>query len=324
MAASVTPLGTQTGSKRLRESLYAYGYLAPALIAMVVASFVPIAFTIFVSLTSWDLYHPALVEGFHFVGLANFKEVFQSFQGEFLGVIVWTLVFAGLGSLLNFFIGLVLAYLLNNPHMWERNLYRTILIIPWALPGTIMLLAWRGLLNTDFGAINVFLSSIHFWFFSPGRIPWLDDPNWARTAVILVNAWLGFPFMMTACLGALQSIPPEINQAAEVDGAGIIVRFWRITFPLLRSATLPLVISTFAYNLNNFGAVYLLTHGDPVTNLGGHAGATDILPSYVYKLALEQERYGLAAAYGIISFLFIGGLSLINMKYSRAFEEIDR
>jgi ABC-type sugar transport system permease subunit len=155
-------------------------------------------------------------------------------------------------------------------------------------------------------------------------VPWLDDPNWARFAVLLVNAWLGYPFMMTACLGALQSIPPELGEAAQVDGANGWTRFWRITFPLLRSATLPLIISTFAYNLNNFGIVYLLTAGGPVTNLTGNAGGTDILPTYTYKLALTLFRYGLAAAYGVVIFFIIGGLSLINFRLSGAFQEVER
>lgn len=321
MAASVATTGQRR--RKLVDSLYAYGFISPAIAAMVVASFIPIAFTVMVAFTNWDQYHPALVQGFHFIGLANFKEILNSLQGELVGVIVWTLVFATFGTLLNFFIGLFLAFLLNNPNMPERNLYRTLLILPWAVPGAIMTIAWTGLLDTDYGPINVALGNINFLFFNPGHIPWLTDPNWARFSVIMVNAWFGFPFMMTACLGALQSIPNELGEAAMVDGAGVLTRFWRITFPLLRSATLPIVISTFAYNLNNFGAVYLLTGGGPPT-LGHTAGATDILPTYTYSLAYSYYRYGLACAYAIVIFFFIGSLSLVQMKYSRAFEGVDR
>ena len=304
--------------------MYAYAYISPAIAAMVVASFIPIVFTVYVSLTSWDLYHPALVEGFHFIGLANYNEIIHSLQGEFLGVMIWTLVFASVTTALNFIVGLILAFLLNNPHMPERNLYRTILILPWALPATIMILAWTGLLNQDFGPVNILLDSIRLGPLHPGRVPWLTDPNWAKVAVLLVNLWLGYPFMMTACLGALQSIPGEVLEAAQVDGAGILTRFWKIILPLLRSATLPLVLSTFAYNLNNFGIVFLLTRGGPPTSLGGTAQATDILPTYTYKLAADFQRYGLAAAYGVLTFFIVGGLSLINFKYSRAFEEVER
>jgi arabinogalactan oligomer/maltooligosaccharide transport system permease protein len=314
---------TSRGRSRLGESLYAYGFIGPAIVAMVIASFIPIAFTIFVAFTNWDGYHNALVQGFHFVGFANFQEIANTFQASVLGVVIWTLVFATASTVINFAVGLFLAFLLNNPNMPERNLYRTILILPWALPGSITILAWTGLLNTDYGPINLMLSSIHLGPFNPGHVPWLDDPNWARFSVVMVNLWFGFPFMMTACLGALQAIPTDLGEAAQVDGAGVLTRFRRITLPLLRAATLPLVISTFAYNLNNFGAVYLLTAGGPTAS-GSSSGATDILPTYTYNLAIVLNRYGLACAYAIVIFLFIGSLSAAQMKYSRAFEDLER
>jgi arabinogalactan oligomer/maltooligosaccharide transport system permease protein len=322
MAAVANQVSVRRRS-RLRDSLYAYIYVTPAVAAMVVASFVPIGFTIYVSLTNWSEYHPALVEGFHFVGLHNFSTIFQSLNGEILGVLIWTVAFASFTTAINFTVGLVFAFLLNNPDMPERNLYRTILILPWAVPGAIMTLSWTGLLDQNFGAVNVALSSIHLGPLQFGRIPWLTDPFWARVSLIMVNAWFGYPFMMTACLGALQSIPGELNDAAAVDGAGIWTRFRKITVPLLRSATLPLIISTFAFNLNNFGAVYLLTGGGP-QNLGATAGATDILATYTYKLALNLQLYGLACAYSVMTFLFIGSFTLTQMKLSRAFQEVER
>lgn len=312
------------GRTATTSSLYAYRYLTPAIVALLVASFLPIVFTIYISLTNWDSFHPALVEGFHFTGLANYKEIAQSASTEFIAVFVWTILFAAFSTVINFFLGLFLAYLLNNPHMRERNVYRMMLILPWALPGTIMILVWYGLLQTDQGQINALISSIHLWFFNPGHIKWLDDPTLAKISIILVNAWLGYPFMMTACLGALQSIPTDVLEAAQVDGANIWKRFSKIVFPLLRTATLPLVIGTFAYNLNNFGVVYLLTAGGPVQNLLANHGATDILPTYAYNLANQYNRYGLAAAYNVVIFFIIGAMSLINMKMSRAFEEVER
>jgi arabinogalactan oligomer / maltooligosaccharide transport system permease protein len=312
------------GRAATSSSLYAYRYISPAMLALLIASFVPIVFTVFISLTSWDAFHNPLVEGFHFVGLRNYKLIIDSASSEFLVVFVWTIVFAALSTVINFFVGLFLAFLLNNPHMWERNVYRTILILPWALPGTLMLLVWYGLLQTQGGQINSVISSIHIGSFNPGNIPFLDDGNWAKFSVILVNTWLGFPFMMAACLGALQSIPSDVQDAAQVDGAGVWTRFWRIIFPLLRSATLPLIISTFAFNLNNFGAVYFLTGGGPQTNLTSNAGATDILPTYAYNLAGSHQLYALAGAYSVVIFVIIGSLSLMNMKFSRVFEEVER
>jgi arabinogalactan oligomer/maltooligosaccharide transport system permease protein len=308
---------TSRRSKGFGQTLYAYGYIGPALVAMVIASFIPIAFTVLVAFTNWDTRHNALVEGFTFVGFYNFHLILNDLSGELLGVLIWTISFAAIATVVNYSIGLVLAFLLNNPNMPERNIYRTILILPWAVPGAIMTTAWSGILNLNFGPLNTMLVQLHL---SP--IPWLTDPHWARFSVIMVAAWFGYPFMMTANLGALQSIPTDLLEAALVDGAGIIVRFRKIVLPLLRSATLPLVISTFAYNLNNFGAVYLLTQGGP-NSLGHTSGATDILSTYTYKLAINLNLFGLASAYSIVIFFFVAGFSLINMKYSRAFEAVN-
>jgi len=288
-------------------------------VGLIIASFIPIAFTIFLSFTNWNQFHPALAEGFHAAGFANYKHILDSASGEFLGVFTWTLLFAGISTATCFTIGLVLAFLLNNPHMTDRNVYRTILILPWALPGLMMLLPWYGLLQTTNGQINAFLALAHL-----GPVDWLGDPNWAKFSILLVNTWLGYPFMMTACLGALQSIPNDIVEAAEVDGANTWVRFSRIVFPLLRSATLPLVIGTFAFNMNNFGVVYFLTAGGPQTNLLSNAGSTDILPSYTYNLAQSHFLYALAAAYSVVIFFIIGGIRLVNMKLSNAFQEVER
>jgi len=321
MASVAAP--RRSARSNVGESVTAYGFIAPAIVAMVIASFIPIAFTIFVGFTNWDALHPALVDGFHFIGLSNYREILNSLQGEVVPVIIWTLAFAAISTIVCFTIGLFLAYLLNNPHMPERYFYRTVLILPWAVPGSIMLLAWTGILNTDYGPLNIFLGNINIGPFSPGHIGWLTDPNWAKFTVLMVNFWFGFPFMMTTCLGALQAIPSDLNEAAVVDGAGVLRRFRSITLPLLRAATLPLVISTFAYNLNNFGAVYLLTSGGP-TAPGATAGATDILPTYTYHLAYTNNLYGLACAYAVVIFIFIASLSAAQMKYSRAFEVVDR
>lgn len=316
---SVAPAAGKPRRRRILDGLYPYGYIAPSIAFMAIASFFPIVFTIYISLTNYGQGH---ITSFDFVGLRNYTAIFtsSSFLNDFLSVFVFTIMFAAVSTLLNFFGGLILAYLLNNDNMRERNIYRTILIIPWALPGTIAILAWQGIFADQFGLVDTILTQylhLHDIFF-------LGDAFWARVVVFIVNFWLGYPFMMTACLGALQSISPEVTEAAEIDGAGAWQKFSRVTFPLLRAATLPLVISTFAYNLNNFGIVYLLTAGGPPIPGSAYAGSTDILATYTYKLALTARLYGLACAYGAIIFVVIGTLSSINMKLSGAFEEVDR
>lgn len=314
----VAPVLQEPPRQNIRDTLYPYSYIAPSLVFMAIASFFPIVYTLYISLTNYGSGH---IVSFDFVGLKNYADIFtnSAFLRDFLNVFVFTIVFAAISTILNFTGGLILAYLLNNENMWERNLYRTILIIPWALPGAIAILAWQGIFADLFGLVDtIFTHYLHL-----SDVFFLGDAFWARVAVFVVNFWLGYPFMMTACLGALQSISPEVLQSAEVDGANAWQKFFRVTFPLLRSATLPLVIATFAYNLNNFGIVYLLSGGGPPIPGSAYAGSTDILSTYTYKLAQTARLYGLACAYGVIIFFIIGALSSINMKLSGAFEEVD-
>lgn len=318
--AAVPPGTSKPRGKRVADGLYPYSYIAPSIAFMVIASFFPIAFTLYIAFTNYG-YTPGNAAGhfvnFNVIGWSNFQAIFTTFDPVgFFQVFVWTIVFAASATLLSFAGGLFLAYLLNNENMWERNIYRTVLVIPWALPGAIAILAWSGILNTDGGFINSILVQLHVQ-----PIPFLQDNNWARFWVVAVSFWLGYPFMMTACLGALQSISPEVLQAAEIDGATALQKFFRVTFPLLRTAALPLVIATFAYNMNNFGVVYLLTGGGPTVAI--NHGATDILPTFVYNLANNQKYFGLACAYGVLIFFIIGTLSAVNMKLSGAFEQVD-
>ena len=242
---------------RVLDGLYPYAYIAPSLAFMVIASFFPIIFTIFIAFTNYGYGH---FVDFQWVGWANFQQIFSIDLADFIPVLIWTVVFAAVSTLLNFSGGLVLAYLLNNENMWERNFYRNILIIPGLCPGVIAILAWgQGILNGS-GLINSILIQLHLQ-----PVYWLLDANWSRFWVIVVNFWLG-----SDALGALQSMSPEVLQAAEIDGANGVQKFFRVTLPLLRSATLPLLIATFAYNMNNFGIVYLLTSGGPECEL--HSG----------------------------------------------------
>jgi arabinogalactan oligomer/maltooligosaccharide transport system permease protein len=311
-ARGSAPRARLSGARHLR----AYLYLSPALAFMAFATFVPVAYTIFIAFTNYSLYH---FTHFEFVGWKNFADIFGGFDLDtFLMVFEWTVIFAVLTTAINFSAGMTLAYLLNNPNMVERSIYRTLLIIPWALPGTITLLAWSGILNPDFGYLNTLLKDLHL-----APVPWLSDAVWAKVSILLVNLWLSFPFMMTACLGALQGIPAELTDAAEIDGAGPLAKFWLVVVPAIRTTMLPLLINGFAFQFNNFNVIYLLTAGGPPTSASSFAGATDILASYTYGLTLTYQRYGLAAAYAIIIFLIIGTLSTIQMKLSGAFEELD-
>ena len=167
---------------------------------------------------------------------------------------IWTFVFAALTVLLSFALGLLLAVTLDKPGMRLQKLYRSLLVMPYAIPGFLSLLVWQGLLNDDFGVVNRVLHT---------DIPWLFDGNWAKVSVIMVSLWLTFPYFFLVSLGALQSIPAELKEAARVDGGGAWQVFRKVTLPLLLIVVAPLMIASFAFNFNNFGNIYFLTGGGP-------------------------------------------------------------
>jgi arabinogalactan oligomer / maltooligosaccharide transport system permease protein len=301
-----------------RQTAYAYAYIAPAFFFLAFATLIGVVYTVYISFTNADGLEHFDPSTWQSVGLRNYREVIFDVEfSTFVQVFQWTVLFSLFSMAASFGIGLMLALLLNDKSIWERSVYRMILIIPWALPGTIAILSWSGILNSDFGYLNNFLEDIGL-----PRVNWLNDPTWARFSVVMVNVWLTFPFMMTACLGALQSVPDELGESARIDGAGPIARFRYVSFPFLSSVVTPLLIGNFAYQFNNFNIIYLLTRGNPPSP-DTDAGKTDILISYTYGLTVTQQRFAVAASYAVLIFLIIGTISLVNMKMSRAFEEVD-
>jgi arabinogalactan oligomer / maltooligosaccharide transport system permease protein len=252
------------------------------------------------------------------IGTGNFSRIIHSplIRDPFLKVFVWTMVFATFVVFLSFALGLLLAVALNKPGLRFQRTYRSLLIIPYAVPAFLSLLVWQGLLNDDFGVVNrVFHTSV----------PWLFDPNWARVSVILVSVWLTVPYFFLVSLGALQSIPTELVEAAKVDGGAAWQVFRKVTLPLLLVAVAPLMIASFAFNFNNFGNIYLLTGGGPALRDSPVAGATDILISYTYKIAFaagKGQDYGLASAIAILIFIIVATISAISFSRTKALENI--
>lgn len=260
------------------------------------------------------------------VGFANFQTIFTDVQlrDPLVKVITWTFVFAFLTVLTTFILGLLIAFLFNHEKLRGKKMYRAIMILPYAFPGFLSAYVWVGLLNRENGFINTVLLGQTPG--NEGNFPWLLEENPARLAVLLVNLWLGFPYMFLITTGALQSIPPELNEAAEIDGATGWQNFRLIKLPLLLISIAPLLISSFAYNFNNFSIIYLLTKGGPndsgVTDYD--VGGTDILITFVYKIAFSGtgQNYGLASAFSILIFFVIATISLISFRRTKAFEEI--
>jgi arabinogalactan oligomer/maltooligosaccharide transport system permease protein len=252
------------------------------------------------------------------IGTANFTRLIHDplVRKPFLRVFIWTISFAALTVLLSFALGLFLAITLDKKGMRLQRFYRSMLVIPYAMPGLLSILVWTGLLNDEFGVVN-HLFHIH--------VPWLFDPYWARTSVILVSLWLTFPYFFLVSLGALQSIPGELYEAARVDGGGAWQVFRTVTLPLLLVAVAPLMIASFAFNFNNFNNIYLLTGGGPAMGESSVAGSTDILISYTWKLALvtgKGQDFGLASAMTIVIFLIVATISAISFSRTKALENL--
>ncbi|WP_034383101.1 ABC transporter permease subunit [Deinococcus sp. YIM 77859] len=260
------------------------------------------------------------INRYEYVGLANFREIFAKASRALLPVFVWTVVFALSTVVLNALAGLILGILLYNKRLKGRNIYRTLLFLPWAIPTVISVQMWVALLNQQFGIVNKTLGLLGLT-----AVPWLGDPLWAKISILLVNLWLGFPYMMTATISALGTISDDLYEAASIDGANRWQQIRDITLPLLRSSFTPILLSAFAFNFNNFGIIYLLTQGGPPQEgRESTAQSTDILLSWGYNTAFASsggQNYALASAIALIIFFLTLGISLVNFKAAGVFEE---
>jgi ABC-type sugar transport system permease subunit len=257
------------------------------------------------------------------VGFTNFERFFNSpaLRGPLVRIISWNFAFALISVFSTFALGLTIAFIYNDRTFPGRKIIQSFLLIPYTIPSLITILIWRGLLNPEVGIVNRMLES--FISYSP---PWFTDQWWAKAGVLLVNLWLGYPYFMLICSGALQAIPEDIYRAAEVDGANPWQRFRLITLPLLLVAVGPLLVASFTFNFNNFNLIFLFVQGGPpIAGAATRAGHTDILISYVYNLAFAGGRgadYGLASAVTIIIFFIVAAITLFQFRYTRMWEEV--
>ena len=258
------------------------------------------------------------------VGLKNFRDFALSpaLRGPLVRIMTWNFVFPTLSVLSTFALGLAIAIMFNDKDFPFKKLIRSLLLIPYTIPGLISIIMWRGMLNSEFGVVNRFLEN-----FVADAPRWTTEPFWAQAAILLVNLWLGYPYFMLVASGALQSIPSDVYEAAMIDGATGWARFRRITLPLLLVAVGPLLIASFVFNFNNFNLIYLFIQGGPpIVGASTQAGHTDILISYVYKLAFESSgrgvQYGLASAISIIVFFIVGTITLLQYRFTNMWEEV--
>lgn len=252
------------------------------------------------------------------IGVANFVKIFtdQGIQKPFIQIFIWTLLFSILTVVFTVILGMVLACIVQWEALSGRGLYRLLLILPYAVPAFISILVFKGLFNQSFGEINLILNQL-FGI----RPEWFNDSFWTKVMILVVNTWLGYPYMMILCMGLLKAIPQDLYEASAMDGASTWQNFSKITFPLLIKPLTPLMIATFAFNFNNFVLIQLLTNGGPdMIGTTTPAGYTDLLVSYTYRIAFEgsgAQDFGLAAAIATIIFLLVAGLALLNLKATK-------
>ena len=251
------------------------------------------------------------------VGFKNYVRTLTdpSISEPFWAIFIWTVAFAGLSVLFTLFLGLTLACLISMKDLHGRSVYRVLLILPYAVPAFISILVFKGLFNQSFGEINMILQAL--FGISP---QWFDNPWLARLMVLLVNTWLGYPYIMILSLGMLKTIPADLYEAAAIAGSGILAGFFNITLPLVLTPLMPLLVASFAFNFNNFVIITLLTRGGPdFINSTVPAGHTDLLVSYTYRIAFQDsgQNFALAAAISMLIFLLVGIFALINLRLAR-------
>jgi arabinogalactan oligomer/maltooligosaccharide transport system permease protein len=291
----------------LSRKLFVAVLVIPSFLILAGVVFYPFLYNVVISFSNMNLSH---IKDWHLIGPSQYAKVFTeptqpNIYVIFLKTIIWTVV----NVFFHVVIGVFLALLLNQ-HIKGKSVYRTLLILPWAIPQYIVALTWRGMFNYEYGSINLLITK----YLHLPAVEWLKSPTEAFLACILTNIWLGFPFMMVVALGALQSIPHELYEAADIDGAGWLQKLKNITLPLLRPVMVPAITLGIVWTFNNLNIVWL------VSNAGEPSDNTHILVSFVYKAAFNLYRYGYAAALSMIIFFILLIFSVSFMRRTKATE----
>ncbi|KAF2423846.1 maltodextrin ABC transporter permease MdxF [Bacillus subtilis] len=302
---------------------FPYLFTLPAYIMMVFVIIFPVLVTMFVALTNYDFYHIPPNRLIDWVGFKNFLNIFflGSYRETFVNVLGWTVIWTICATTLQIILGIVTALFVNQDFIKGKRIFRMIFLFPWAVPAFITIMSFSNMFNDSIGAVNAQVIPLfnHLPFVELPAIAWKTDPFWTKTALIMIQTWLGFPYIYVMVTGVLQAIPGELYEAAKIDGATFIQRFRHITFPMILFATAPVMITQYTFNFNNFSIIYLFNEGGP-GSAGAGAGSTDILISWIYKLTTgTSPQYSVAAAVTLLISFIVIGISLIAFKKSNAF-----
>jgi arabinogalactan oligomer/maltooligosaccharide transport system permease protein len=312
--------GAREARQRLKMTLRAYLWLSPLIICLAIIVVYPLVNGLILSFTNADQTNIAEQIGavsypatYKFIGLQNYITIVRNWftpGSDENHVIIQTVIWIVANSVFHFVLGLGLALILNRK-MRFRGLYRTLLMVPWAMPQFVAAFAWRFLYNQQGGYIDALLQTLHL-----PAIDWGSDPAWALVSVIIVNIWLGIPFMTVTLLGGLQSIPAELYEAAAMDGTSRWQRFRYITLPMLRPVAFLVTLLDVIWTFNVFAVIFLITQGGPFHR-------SDTLFTYAWSQAFQvPQRYGLGGAYGIIILLILLVFTVIYSRMLRSNETV--
>ena len=311
--------------KVLATSGFPYLFTFPSYILMTFVIIFPVLVTILSAFTNYDFQHIPPAQMIDWVGLKNFFNIFllATYRHTFTEIFVWTLIWTFVATTLQIAIGILTAVIANQKNIRGKAFFRMIFLLPWAVPAFISILSFSNIFNDSLGAINTQVIPLlnHLPFVDIEAIPWKTDPFWTKTALIMIQSWLGFPYIFVMVTGVLQSISDDLYEAAYMDGATVFQQFRKITLPMILFATAPVMITQYTFNFNNFSIIYLFNGGGP-GSIGWSAGSSDILISWIYKLVNGQSpQYAMGAAITLIVSVIVIGVSLITFKKTKAFSD---
>jgi len=340
--------------RRVWDQYFAYIIVVPAGIAILMFTLIPFFFSFLVSFTNYDArisLQSDLIQWHGFTTFANIFGADPAWRDFFLKVLRWTVFYAVVSSVTVYVLGFIQALIIESKHIRFKKAWRLILILPWAVPGMISLLVFSNIFGADHGLMNRLLadtgltdqvrSVLQFVGLvgreGVGNIQWFthpDNANLARFLILMVNLWMGFPYFMLLITGVLGAIPGNLYEAADIDGGSAFQKFRYITLPWVIRATAPVIITTFTFNFNNFGAIFFLTGGGPrywrddipATLTGIAPGQTDILISWIYRMAFlsgDHDAYNLAAAYSVLVFFLVATFAIYYLAKLKTFWEED-
>jgi arabinogalactan oligomer / maltooligosaccharide transport system permease protein len=306
--------------RNLVDNGFPYLIMSPGFLLLIFVVIFPIIFVVLLAFTNYDLYHSPPAKLVDWVGIQNFVDIFkiEIWRETFVTVLAWTLVWTLGATTLQVALGIFLAIIVNQKDLKGKAIIRTVLILPWAIPAFVSILVFAGMFNESFGAINRDILG----FFGIEGLPWMTEPLFSRIALIMIQMWLGFPFIFAMTTGVLQSIPDELYEAATVDGASAVQKFKNITLPLVLFATAPIIITQYTFNFNNFNVIYLFNGGGPALT-GQNAGGTDILISWIYRLTMTSAQYSKAAAITLLLSIIVITVAIWQFKKTKSFQEED-